>query len=108
MMGSHIDTVIDSGIYDGCTGVLAGLAVIEVLAQVGRIPVRPLAVAAFTNEEGVRYAPNIMSSLVHAGGLLVEAPLDKIGIKGTCWTRSRRALADHYSCRRSSLSDGVR
>src|SRR5262245_22350608 len=33
VMGSHIDTVIDAGIYDGCFGVLAGLAVIEAMQQ---------------------------------------------------------------------------
>jgi len=31
LIGSHIDTVIDAGVYDGCYGVLAGLAVIEAL-----------------------------------------------------------------------------
>ena len=54
MLGSHIDTVIDAGIYDGCYGVLSGLAVIETLKQAGFVPRQPIVVAAFTNEEGVR------------------------------------------------------
>jgi N-carbamoyl-L-amino-acid hydrolase len=83
MMGSHIDTVIDAGIYDGCTGVLAGLAVIEALREAGEIPSRPLALAAFTNEEGVRYAPDMLGSLVHAGGLTLEAALATVGTDGT-------------------------
>ncbi len=83
MMGSHIDTVIDAGAYDGCTGVLAGLSVIEALREAGRIPKRPLALAAFTNEEGVRYAPDMMGSLVYAGGLPVEAALATVGTDGT-------------------------
>ncbi len=83
MMGSHIDTVIDAGAYDGCTGVLAGLAVIEALRAAGEVPPRPLALAAFTNEEGVRYAPDMLGSLVHAGGLSVEAALATVGIDGT-------------------------
>jgi acetylornithine deacetylase/succinyl-diaminopimelate desuccinylase-like protein len=57
MLGSHIDTVINAGIYDGCYGVLSGLEVIETLKEAGFVPSRPIAVAAFTNEEGVRYAP---------------------------------------------------
>ena len=73
VMGSHIDTVIDAGIYDGCYGVLSGLAVIEAMQAAGLRPARPLAVAAFTNEEGVRYAPDMMGSLVAAGGLATEA-----------------------------------
>ncbi|MFE1599509.1 Zn-dependent hydrolase [Methylobacterium sp. ID0610] len=83
MMGSHIDTVIDAGAYDGCTGVLAGLAVVETMRAAGREPARPLAVAAFTNEEGVRYAPDMLGSLVAAGGLAVEEALATVGTDGT-------------------------
>ncbi|MGE4249612.1 MAG: Zn-dependent hydrolase, partial [Parvibaculaceae bacterium] len=83
MLGSHIDTVIDAGIYDGCYGVLAGLAVVETLRQAGFTPRRPIAVAAFTNEEGVRYAPDMMGSLVHAGGLAADAALSVIGTDGS-------------------------
>jgi beta-ureidopropionase / N-carbamoyl-L-amino-acid hydrolase len=83
LLGSHIDTVIDAGIYDGSYGVLSGLEVIETLKSAGFIPARPLAVAAFTNEEGVRYAPDMMGSLVHAGGLSVEEALAAVGTDGT-------------------------
>jgi N-carbamoyl-L-amino-acid hydrolase len=83
LLGSHIDTVIDAGIYDGCYGVLAGLEVIETLKAAGYAPARPIVVAAFTNEEGVRYAPDMMGSLVYAGGLSVEEALATVGIDGT-------------------------
>ncbi|MFO1148667.1 MAG: Zn-dependent hydrolase [Alsobacter sp.] len=83
LMGSHIDTVIDAGLYDGSTGVLAGLEVIEALKAAGFVPSRPLAVAAFTNEEGVRYAPDMMGSLVFANGLPVEEALATNGADGT-------------------------
>lgn len=83
MLGSHIDTVIDAGIYDGCYGVLAGLEAVQAMQAAGVTPARPVAVAAFTNEEGVRYAPDMLGSLVHAGGLGVEAALASIGTDGT-------------------------
>ncbi|MGD9507656.1 MAG: Zn-dependent hydrolase [Geminicoccaceae bacterium] len=83
MIGSHIDTVIDAGIYDGCYGVLAGIEVVAALRGAGLMPACPIAVAAFTNEEGVRYAPDMMGSLVHAGGLAVEAALASVGSDGT-------------------------
>ncbi|MBR0859152.1 Zn-dependent hydrolase [Bradyrhizobium liaoningense] len=83
VMGSHIDTVIDAGIYDGCVGVLAGLAVIEAMQQANLGPARPLAVVAYTNEEGVRYAPDMMGSLVAAGGLATDDALAVIGTDGT-------------------------
>lgn len=82
MMGSHIDTVIDAGIYDGCYGVLAGLAVIEAMQAAGLRPARPLVVVAFTNEEGVRFAPDMMGSLVAAGGLDLATALATIGTDG--------------------------
>lgn len=83
LIGSHIDTVIDAGIYDGCYGVLAGLDVIETLKASGFSPSRPLAVAAFTNEEGVRYTPDMMGSLVHAGGTDADTVLAAIGTDGS-------------------------
>ncbi|WP_027037928.1 Zn-dependent hydrolase [Mesorhizobium ciceri] len=83
LIGSHIDTVIDAGIYDGCYGVLAGLEVIETLKASGLSPSRPIAVAAFTNEEGVRYTPDMMGSLVHAGGIDAETVLAAIGTDGS-------------------------
>jgi N-carbamoyl-L-amino-acid hydrolase len=83
MLGSHIDTVINAGIYDGCYGVLGGLEVIQTLREAGLKPERPIAVAAFTNEEGVRYAPDMMGCLVYAGGLGVEEALTTVGTDGT-------------------------
>lgn len=83
MMGSHIDTVTNAGALDGCYGVLAGLAVIRAYRDAGVLPERSITVGAFTNEEGVRYQPDMMGSLVYAGGLSVEAALDTIGTDGT-------------------------
>ncbi|WP_017903987.1 Zn-dependent hydrolase [Pseudomonas asplenii] len=83
MMGSHIDTVTNAGALDGCYGVLAGLAVIRAFREAGVLPQRSITVGAFTNEEGVRYQPDMMGSLVYAGGLSVEEALDTIGTDGT-------------------------
>jgi N-carbamoyl-L-amino-acid hydrolase len=83
MVGSHIDTVVNAGIYDGSYGVLSGLEVIMSLQDCGYIPTCPIAVAAFTNEKGARYAPDMMGSLVHAGDLPVEEALVSIGIDGS-------------------------
>lgn len=83
MLGSHIDTVKHAGALDGCYGVLAGLAVARAYRAAGRLPARSITVAAFTNEEGVRYQPDMMGSLVYAGGMPVEAVLDIIGTDGS-------------------------
>ncbi len=83
MIGSHLDTVIDAGILDGSYGVLSGLEAIQSLKEAGFKPARPLAVAAFTNEEGVRYHPDMIGSLVYAGGLEVAEALAAVGTDGT-------------------------
>ncbi len=83
MIGSHIDTVVNAGIYDGAYGVLAGLEVVQSLRDAGVSPTRPVVVAAFTNEEGVRYTPDMMGSLVHAGGLPVDEALAATDANGT-------------------------
>lgn len=82
MMGSHIDTVRTGGRYDGALGVLAGLEVIEALQRADVRPRRSLAVAAFTNEEGARFAPDMMGSLAFVGDLSVEQARATVGIDG--------------------------
>jgi len=82
MCGSHIDTVATGGIYDGNLGVLAGLEVLETLAAAGVTPRRAMAVAFFTDEEGSRFAPDMLGSLVYAGGMTVEDAYDVVSIDG--------------------------
>jgi N-carbamoyl-L-amino-acid hydrolase len=76
MTGSHIDTVGTGGRFDGNLGVLAGLEVAEVLEQHGITTPRSFQVAFFTDEEGSRFAPDMLGSLVYVGGLALEEALD--------------------------------
>lgn len=82
MTGSHIDTVRTGGLYDGNYGVMAGLEVVAALRDAGVRTRRPIAVAFFTNEEGARFAPDMMGSLVYQGGLALETALSTTGIDG--------------------------
>ena len=82
MTGSHIDTVRTGGKYDGNLGVLGGLEVVRVLNDAGIRTRRPLVVAAFTNEEGARFAPDMLGSLAYVGGLPLAAALDVVAIDG--------------------------
>ncbi|MBC7144019.1 MAG: Zn-dependent hydrolase [Thioclava marina] len=83
MMGSHIDTVATGGLYDGALGVLAGLEVIAALNEAGITTHSPLAVAAFTNEEGARFAPDMMGSGVYTGALDREEMLATVATDGS-------------------------
>jgi N-carbamoyl-L-amino-acid hydrolase len=79
MTGSHIDTVATGGRFDGTLGVLAGIEVLETIITAGVELARPLAVAFFTDEEGSRFAPDMLGSLVFAGGMPLE---DALAIRG--------------------------
>ena len=63
VLGSHLDTVIDAGRYDGPLGVLAAIALVE------RLPELPFAVevVGFADEEGVRYPTSFLGSSALAG-----------------------------------------
>lgn len=96
MMGSHIDTVRDAGMFDGVYGVLGGLEVIRTLNENEVTPKSSLVVAAFTNEEGARFQPDMMGSLYYTrkvelgellssrddSGITVGEELDRIGYGG--------------------------
>ena len=75
MTGSHPDTVRNGGKYDGSYGVLAGLEVVETLNDNNIQTKRPVIVGAFTNEEGARFQPDMMGSLVYADGLDIKKAL---------------------------------
>jgi beta-ureidopropionase / N-carbamoyl-L-amino-acid hydrolase len=82
VMGSHIDTVRTGGRYDGNLGVLAGLEVVAALDDAAVQTAHPVAVAFFTNEEGARFAPDMMGSAVNQGALRLETALSTVGIDG--------------------------
>lgn len=83
MIGSHIDSVINAGMYDGCYGVMGGIEVVRTLKEADFKPERPIVIGAFTNEEGIRYQPDMMGSLVYAGGMDVDEVLKIEGVDGT-------------------------
>lgn len=76
MMGSHIDTVGNGGHLDGCYGVISALEILATYKEAGEVPKHDLCVAIFTNEEGVRFQPDMLGSLVYAGGMSVEEAHD--------------------------------
>ncbi len=83
MAGSHIDSVATGGLYDGVLGVLSGLEVAAALNDEGITTRRPIAVGAFTNEEGARFAPDMMGSGVHQGSMDLDEMLASPGIDGS-------------------------
>ena len=82
MIGSHIDSVATGGLYDGTLGVLAGLEAVHTLNDAGITTRHPVAVGFFTNEEGARFAPDMMGSAVHQGSLPLVEALETVGTDG--------------------------
>lgn len=73
MTGSHIDTVVGGGRFDGIAGVLAGLEVAEVLAETGMKLRHPLEVVDFLSEEPSDFGVSCIGSQAVAGTLTHEA-----------------------------------
>lgn len=67
MLGSHLDTVVMAGKYDGMLGVLCGLACVEYLAQNSLVLPHAVEVVGFADEEGVRYQSTFLGSRAIAG-----------------------------------------
>ena len=73
LIGSHIDTVIDAGKYDGPLGVVAGILAAEHFARAGSELPFGIDVLAFGDEEGSRFPATLTSSSACAGAFESEA-----------------------------------
>jgi len=67
--GSHLDSVPDGGAFDGPLGVVSSFAAIDVLRARGFTPVKPFAVACFSDEEGARFGIACAGSRLLTGAL---------------------------------------
>ena len=97
LIGSHLDTQINGGRFDGIAGVLAGLEVVRSLNDAGHTTRRPIVVVNWTNEEGARFSPPMVASGAFVGIYAVDwvydliaddgprfgDELDRIGYKGS-------------------------
>src|SRR4051812_44393794 len=67
MTGSHMDSQPRGGRFDGIYGVLAGFEALEAMDEAGVVTRRPIEVVAWSNEEGGRFAPCTMGSMIFTG-----------------------------------------
>ena len=72
MTGSHLDTVVSGGMFDGILGVLAGIEVLHIMHEKGIVPNAPIEVCAFRDEEGARFSFSMSGSRAIAGTLAEE------------------------------------
>lgn len=81
-VGSHLDTQPTGGKFDGVYGVLAGLEIFRTLNEQGIETKNPLETVAWTNEEGSRFPPAMVSSGVFAGAFDLEYGLSRADLDG--------------------------
>jgi beta-ureidopropionase / N-carbamoyl-L-amino-acid hydrolase len=101
LTGSHLDSVLDGGAYDGPLGVVSAFAATDRMRERGVEPTRRLGVAAFVEEEGARFGRACLGSQLAVGaaswadaamltdregvrlGDVIEGPVDGPGERGT-------------------------
>ncbi|MBT6276762.1 MAG: Zn-dependent hydrolase [Chromatiales bacterium] len=76
LVGSHLDTQVAGGKYDGILGVLSGLEILRTLNDAALPTRRAIEVVCWTNEEGARFQPPMQCSGAFAGVHTVEWVLD--------------------------------
>ncbi len=96
LTGSHLDSVLEGGAYDGPLGVVSALAALDLLRSRGFVPSRPLGVSVFVEEEGSRFGLACLGSRLASGamawsdalaltdrdGVSLESALDLSGLGG--------------------------
>jgi allantoate deiminase len=82
LIGSHLDTVVNAGKYDGVLGVMLGIATVAAVRESGEALPWAVEVIGFSDEEGVRFGAPFLGSRALAG-TLDEALLELRDASGT-------------------------
>jgi N-carbamoyl-L-amino-acid hydrolase len=72
LTGSHLDSVLDGGAYDGPLGVVSALAAVDLLRDRGFTPSKPIGIGAFVEEEGSRFGLACLGSRLLTGTTSAE------------------------------------
>ncbi len=103
MIGSHIDTVRDAGVFDGMLGVVGAIECVQGLADAGERLDHAVEVVAFADEEGVRFGATLLGSRGITGnfddallerrdgdGVAMAEALGAVGLDATCVANAAR------------------
>lgn len=91
-MGSHLDTQPTGGKFDGVLGVLSALEALRTLHEAGYETFAPIEVVNWTNEEGARFAPAMVSSGVFAGAFEHDWASSRQDSSGTTFAEALQAI----------------
>ncbi|MBO9129263.1 allantoate amidohydrolase [Bacillus sp. 165] len=103
LIGSHLDSVLEGGKYDGALGVLAGIEVVQTLFENNIRPKHPIEVIGFCDEEGARFHTTFLGSKALAGtlqeqdlqakdeaGITIAEAMTEIGLNPAHYTLTAR------------------
>lgn len=107
-VGSHVDTVVNGGGYDGVAGVLCALGAGKVLKEEGFTPSSPIEIICFVSEEAARFGVSTIGSKAMSGNLrkdAIDSIRDENGInikeavtkRGLNWEKIMDAARSEYS-----------
>ena len=88
LTGSHMDSQPRGGRFDGIYGVIAGLEALDALDDAGAATRRAIEVVAWTNEEGSRFDPGCMGSMVFSGAAQLERFEEAVDARGISFGRA--------------------
>ncbi len=86
--GSHLDSVPDGGAFDGPLGVVSALAAIDELRARSAVPVRPIAVTVFVEEEGARFGVPCLGSRLLSGAIEADRARALTDVDGCTWAEA--------------------
>ncbi len=105
--GSHLDSVIDGGAYDGPLGVVSALAAVDLLRDRGFEPAGPIGVSAFVEEEGSRFGLACLGSRLLTGATTPERARELRDRDGVFLLDAMTAAGLEPDLGPSTLLDGV-
>jgi len=92
LTGSHLDSVLDGGAYDGPLGVVSAFAALDLMREQGVVPTTRLGIAAFAEEEGSRFGRACLGS--------------RLAVGATSWAEARE-LTDRDGVRLGDVVEGA-
>jgi len=106
VIGSHLDSVPDGGAFDGPLGVVSSFAALDALINSNLSPTRPVALAAFADEEGARFGVACAGSRLMTGQMSADKARALMGRDGATMAEAMKAAGvnpDHIGVDRERL-----
>ncbi len=107
LTGSHLDSVLDGGAYDGPLGVVTAFAAVDLLREQGFEPTHRIGIGAFVEEEGSRFGIACLGSRLATGAITPQAARELRDRDGVALADAMSATGINPDLGPSAILDGV-